>query len=71
MIYFCIPIKAFFNGKQLIGWTSTEKPVDLEYYIDKHNVQNILNIFKALAMASPDHKQDVLTILNVLERNAR
>ena len=71
MIYFCIPIKRFSNGNQMIGFTSTEKHEDLEYYIDRHNAGNILNVFKALAMASPAHKQDVLTILTVLERNAR
>ena len=71
MIYFCIPIKSFSNSKQLIGYTSTEKQISLEYYIDKTNAQNILNIFKALAMASPAHKHDVLTILTVLERNVK
>ena len=71
MIYFCIPIKSFANGNQIIGYTSAEKQMDLKYYIDKYNVQNILNVFKALAMASPEHKQDVLTILTVLERNVR
>ena len=69
MIYFCIPITAFLNGNQLIGFSSTEKPMNLQYKIDENNVNNILNLFKMLAMASPDHKKDVLAILAVLERN--
>lgn len=68
MIYFCVPIKAFLNGSELIGFSSTEKPMNMQYSIDKNNANNILNLFKALSMASPDHKKDVLAILTVLER---
>ena len=67
MIYYCIPIRAFKNGNQLIGFSSKEKPIPLQYMVDKNNTNNILTLFKTLAMASKRHKQDVLKILNVLE----
>ena len=34
MVYFCIPLKRFCNGKELIGRTAKERPAPLTYRLD-------------------------------------
>ncbi len=71
MIYFCIPIGCFFNGQSVLGWTSKEKPMDLKYIINKNCADNILNLFKVLAMASKSHQYDIIEILKAIKRGLK
>ena len=71
MVYFCIPIICFSNGKEILGYTSTEKETDLKYCIDIKNSNNILDLFKVLAIASKSHQYDVIEILKVLEKGLK
>ena len=68
MVYFCIPILCFSNGKEMIGYSSKEKEMNLKYCINSKNSNNILSLFKVLSMASENHKFDVIEILKVLEK---
>ena len=68
MVYFCIPTICFSNGREMLGWTSKEKEIDFKYCIDTKNSNNILDLFKVLAMASQSHQHDVIKILHVLEQ---
>ena len=68
MVYFCIPILCFSNGKEIIGYSSKEKEMNLKYCINNKNSNNILDLFKILSMASENHKIDVIAILEVLEQ---
>ncbi len=65
MIYFCIPIYSFLDGKEMIGKTSSNKE-SLTYVIDSNNSQSILNLVKIFGMASQKHHQDILSILNLI-----
>ncbi len=71
MIYFCIPIVCFSNGKEALGWTSKEKPIHFKYCINTGNFENILNLFKTLAMASKGHQHDIIEILKALKRGLK
>lgn len=71
MVYFCIPITCFSNGSDVIKYTSKEKFINLVYCIDRDNSENIINLFKILAMAGQNHKRDVISILQALERGLK
>ena len=68
MVYFCIPTQSFSNSQEILGWTSKEKNIKLKYIIDEGKTEIILNLFKILAMASENHRQDAVRILKVLEK---
>lgn len=68
MIYFCIPIYSFFDGKDIIGKTYKEKST-LCYIIGPHNKQNILNLIRIFGMASQRHHDDILDILDILRNS--
>ena len=71
MIYFCIPIGCFFNGKSTIGYNSKEKSMSLKYIVKKSNLDSILNLFKVLAMASKNHQHDIMEIFKILKRGLK
>ncbi|NPV84136.1 MAG: R.Pab1 family restriction endonuclease [Candidatus Aminicenantes bacterium] len=64
MIYFCIPIYSFIDGKEMIGKTSVEKET-LCYVIGPDNKQNIMNLIRIFGMASQKHHDDILNILSL------
>jgi len=66
MIYFCIPILSFSDGKQIIGKTSKEKE-NLCYIINQRNKQSILNLIRIFGMSSQKHRDDILNILSYLK----
>ena len=68
MVYFCIPIERFLNGREMIGFSSKEKAIPLIYRIDSKNAENAPQLLKILAMSSPGHQYDVMEILKSLER---
>ena len=63
MVYFCIPILCFSNGEEMIGCTSKDKELKLKYFVNEETSNNILCLFKVLAMASKNHQYDVIQIL--------
>ena len=67
MIYFCIPIKSFYGGDQLLGKRSHTVDV-LSYQITKSNVSNLLQIAKIFGMASRRHQYDILEIIKLLKK---
>ena len=68
MVYFCIPLLCFANGKEALGHNSQDKSLSLQYYINTENSDNILVLFKILAMASQSHQNDIVQILKVLKK---
>lgn len=66
MIYFCIPIYSFSDGKEIIGKTSIEKET-LCYVVGPDNKQNIIDLIKVFGMASKKHHDDILNILNFIK----
>lgn len=69
MVYFCVPMESFSNGNEVIGVNPENRPSVLEYTFTADNVEIVYNLFKVLAMASPNHKKDVLAIFEVLRGN--
>lgn len=65
MVYFCVPIISFYDGKEIIGKTSSEKET-LCYIVGPDNKQNIFNLIRIFGMASQKHHDDILNILNLL-----
>ena len=63
MLYFCIPILCFSNGKEVIGYSSEEKKIHLKYNLQPDSV---LNLFKVFSMASKAHHYDIKEILKLL-----
>ena len=56
MVYFCIPVLCFSNGKEVIGYSSKEKKIKLKYSLQ---VDSVLNLFRIFSMASEKHQYDV------------
>ena len=71
MVYFCIPINSFVNGDEVLGFSSKQKDCPLIYVIDRSNIDVVFNLLKTLAMASENHKRDILAILEVLINNLK
>lgn len=65
MVYFCIPIISFENGKDLFGKPSTSDD-SLIYTFTKENVGVLFDLLKIFAMCSKRHNFDVKEILKVL-----
>jgi len=63
MVYFCIPLLCFSNGKEMIGHSSKEKQIELIYHF---KFENVLNLFRVFAMVSQIHHDDTKKILKVL-----
>ncbi len=66
MIYFCIPLKAFKNSRDIYNKSSIQG-FSLEYIIDKDNVSNLINMMKVFGMASKKHNYDIVQILIILK----
>lgn len=65
MVYLCIPLTSFKNGKDMFGKPSKEEDV-LIYEITKENVDVLFDLVKVFALCSPRHNFDVREILKVL-----
>lgn len=65
MIYFCVPLMSFSNGKNLLSRPSTRKD-KLIYKINKENVSILINLLKIFAMASERHKKDISEIIGLI-----
>ena len=65
MLYFCIPLKSFSNGKELYGRNSKTGD-ELVYIINKYNAVILLDILKVFSMASPAHHHDIREIIKTL-----
>lgn len=65
MVYFCIPITSFENGKDLFGKPSTNED-NLIYVFDKRNVNILFDLLKIFAMCSRRHNFDIKEILKIL-----
>lgn len=65
MLYFCIPLKSFSNGKDFEGRNS-QKDDKLIYIINKDNAEILLSMFNVFGMASPAHNYDVREIIKIL-----
>jgi hypothetical protein len=65
MVYFCIPITSFENGKDLFGRSSTNND-SLIYTLTTENANVLFDLLKIFAMCSKRHNFDVKEILKVL-----
>ncbi len=69
MVYLCIYIEKLknINGEGLIGKTATKKEL-AQLEITSKNKTIILDTVRAFAIASPQHKNDILNILEKIEK---
>jgi len=65
MVYLSIPIKAMANYSDLIGKTSRQISSAI-FSITKENSYVILNLFRFFGICSQRHKQDIISILQLL-----
>lgn len=65
MLYFCIPLPCFFNGRSYIGRPSNPGDV-LEYKINKNNAIILLIMLRIFGICSPSHNHDINEILKIL-----
>lgn len=65
MVYFCIPLTSFENGKKLYGKTSAKNDV-LIYNITEKNIRVLFDLVKVFAMCSKRHNFDIKEILTLL-----
>ncbi len=65
MVYFCIPLTSFENGKTLYDKPSTNTD-SLTYVISDKNINVLFDLVKIFAMCSKRHNFDIKEILNIL-----
>src|SRR3989338_8346313 len=65
MVYFCIPLTSFENGKTLYGKPSTNED-NLIYIISENNIDVLFDLLKIFAMCSKRHNFDIKEILTIL-----
>lgn len=65
MVYFCIPITSFENGKGFFGKPSTKED-NLIYVFNERNVNILFDLLKIFAMCSKRHNFDIKEILKIL-----
>lgn len=65
MVYFCIPIQAFLNHKDILGRPS-KLGDNLIYIINNKNANVLFDLVKIFAMCSKRHNYDVAEIIKIL-----
>lgn len=65
MVYFCIPIQAFSNYKDILGRPSKSGD-ELIYIINNKNAVVLFDLVKIFAMCSKRHNYDVAEIIKIL-----
>lgn len=65
MVYFCIPLKAFKNWRNIYHKSSVVGD-ELVYIIDERNVENLVYMMKIFGMSSKRHNHDIVEILKTL-----
>ncbi|MFA5742748.1 MAG: R.Pab1 family restriction endonuclease [Candidatus Paceibacterota bacterium] len=65
MVYFCIPLTSFENGKTLYGKPSADGD-NLTYAISDKNISVLFDLVKIFAMCSKRHNFDIQEILKIL-----
>lgn len=65
MLYVCFPITRLYSEKELIGRCADKKEVALLILNEQHK-DFIMQTFKIFALLSKAHKQDVISMINVI-----
>ena len=66
MVYYCIPLSTFKNGKDFINKRGQEIKDNFIYEIDKNNYSNFVDLIKIFAMCSKNHNYDICEILKLI-----
>ena len=69
MVYLNVPMTAFDNSQAIIGHTSTETPNGKIKITAKHK-NLILSLLVCFGMCSTAHNHDILSIIDVIKKNA-
>ena len=69
MVYLCVPMTAFENSDDIIGYTSSETPEGTLFF-DARFKKLIFNLLICFGMCSVNHKKDILEIIDVIQANS-
>ena len=69
MVYLCVPMVAFENRGKIIGHTSSETPEGTLFFDEKFK-ELIFNLLICFGMCSKNHNEDILEIIDVIQKNS-
>lgn len=69
MLYLIVPMNAFDNAENIIGYTSSQTPNGLiSFDVSMKNL--VLSLFICFGMCSKSHNHDIKEILKIIIKNA-